>query len=39
MPTPDELIATLVEAAEDDHHERLERLEDSELVTDARVSA
>jgi hypothetical protein len=39
MPTADELVATLVEAAEGDHHERLERLQDSELVTDARVSA
>jgi hypothetical protein len=39
MPTASELVATLVEAAEGEHHERLERLEESELVTDDRVSA
>jgi len=39
MPTAGDLVAGLVEAAEGDQHERLERLEESELVTNARVGA
>jgi hypothetical protein len=38
LPTAAELVATLVEAAEGEAYERLERLEDSERLTDAPVS-
>jgi hypothetical protein len=39
VPTAAELVATLVAAAGGEAHERLERLEESQLLTDAPVSA
>jgi hypothetical protein len=39
LPTAMELVASLVEAAEGEAHERLELLEESEVLTDTPVSA
>jgi hypothetical protein len=39
LPTATELVAALVEAAEGESHERLERLEESELLGDTPVAA